>query len=127
MRWICLFALLLPLPAAAFTAINGMKVQQISPTEIAVELDVRRIETQYWCAAGDFAKRALGLDGKTRMWRASPKPRKAGHGMTFTLDPAKKTANAGPSQFGSGPKDGSVSVAMAAGNYCRMEYPFHRR
>lgn len=127
MRKILIMFLLMPLPASAFTAINGMKVHQLSPTEIGVDLDVRRSGTQYWCAAGDFAKRALGLSGKTRMWSATPTPRRAGQGMIFTLDPAKKAEGSGPTQFGSGPKDGSVSVGMAAGNYCRNEYLLHQR
>ncbi|MCQ0969827.1 hypothetical protein MLD63_05215 [Paracoccus sp. TK19116] len=117
-------ALMAPLPASAFTAKNGMVAVQISPTEIAVPHDSRGRETDYWCAAGDFADRVMRVDGATRMWRASPKPREAGVGITFTLDPAKKAEGAGLSSFGSGPKDGSISVSAAAGNHCRKIWPF---
>ncbi len=110
--------MILPLPASAFIARNGMTVAQSGPTEIAVAPDVRRADTDYWCAAGDYAERVLNQPGKTRIWRASPKPRSAGEGITFTLDAAQKAEGAGLSLFGAGPRDGSVSVAMAVG-YCR--------
>ncbi|WBU54219.1 hypothetical protein [Paracoccus sp. SCSIO 75233] len=123
MRLLCLAFLLFPLQAAAFTAQNGMTAVQISPTEIAVDYHSRRDETDYWCAAGDFAQRVMDAPGKTRIWRASPKPRKAGGGIVFTLDPARKAEGAGLSSFGSGPRDGSISVAMAVGNHCRVIRP----
>lgn len=79
--------LLLPMPAAAFTAQNGMTATQISPTEIAVAHDVRRDDTDYWCAAGDFVRRVLGQPGNTRIWRATPKPREAGRGSSLRWTP----------------------------------------
>ena len=115
---------LIPLPAAAFRAQNGMYAEQISPTEIAVEIEPRRDDTDYWCAAGDFADRVLNLAGKTRIWRATPKPRGGGEGIVFTLDPAKKAEGAGLSHFGGGPRDGSISVAAAVTNHCRRFAPF---
>lgn len=120
------FALLLPLPAAAFTARNGMIAVQTGPTEITVIHRARRDDTDYWCAAGDFARRVMGLPGKTRLWRASPQPREAGQGIVFTLSEANKAEDAGPSQFGTGPRDGSIPVAMAVGSYCRSEWRFWR-
>lgn len=116
--WILLA--LLPLPAEAFTARNGMTAHQVGPTEIAVDHDTVRADTDYWCAAGDLAMRKLKLPGNTRLWRASPKPRRSGEGILFTLDPARKADDAGPSRFGAGPRDGSVSVGMAVGNYCEI-------
>ncbi|MFC3169398.1 hypothetical protein [Paracoccus fontiphilus] len=124
MRLMFLAALLLPLPAAAFTAQNGMTAVQTGPSEITVIHEVRRGDTAYWCAAGDFAQRAMGLPGRTPLWRASPKPRRAGHGIVFTLDPAKAAPGAGLSQFGSGPRDGSIPLGMAVGSFCRSEWPF---
>ena len=123
MRLVLLLALLLPLPAAAFTAQNGMHAYQISPTEIAVDYRARRSDTDYWCAAGDYAQRVLRLPVNDRMWRASPKPRKAGEGIVFTLDSAKQAKGAGLSQFGSGPRDGSMSLGMAVAGYCRVVVP----
>lgn len=123
MRALCLFLLLLPLPAAAFTAQNGMNVTRTGPSAIAVAYEVRRDDTDYWCAAGDFAQRALGLPGRTPLWRASPKPRGAGQGIAFTLDPGQAAAGAGLSQFGAGPRDGAISIAMATGSFCRRVIP----
>lgn len=119
-----ILAMLLPLPAAAFTAQNGMTAVRTGPAEITVIHEVRRGDTDYWCAAGDFAQRVLDLPGKTRLWRASPKPRRAGQGIVFTLDPAQQAEGAGLSQFGGGPRDGSIPVAMAVGNYCQRIVPF---
>lgn len=126
MRAMILVALLSPMPAMAFTAQNGMSVRQTGPAEMMVAPAPRRDETDYWCAAGDFARRALGMPGKARLWRASPKPRKAGEGIAFTLTPDHKADDAGLSQFGAGPRDGSITVAMATGNFCRPARPFWR-
>lgn len=116
--------LLLPLPAAAWTAQNGMTAVQTGPSEITVIHEVRRGDTDYWCAAGDFAQRVLDLPGGTRLWRASPKPRGAGDGIVFTLDPAQAAEGAGLSQFGSGPRDGSIPLSMAVGSFCRVIVPY---
>ncbi|MBB1491455.1 MULTISPECIES: hypothetical protein [unclassified Paracoccus (in: a-proteobacteria)] len=126
MRLIFLVPLMLPMSAAAFTAQNGMRATQVGPAEIAVAHEVRRDDTDYWCAAGDFARRVLGQPGKARIWRATPKPRLAGEGIVFTLDPAKKAEGAGLSQFGSGPRDGSISVGMSVGSFCRIDLPYWR-
>lgn len=126
MRLMFLVPFMLPVSAAAFTAQNGMRAAQVGPAEIAVAHEVRRDDTEYWCAAGDFAQRVLGQPGKTRIWRATPKPRRAGEGIVFTLDPAKKAEGAGLSQFGSGPRDGSISVGMAVGSFCRIDFPYWR-
>ncbi|SIQ29718.1 hypothetical protein SAMN05421641_10614 [Paracoccus thiocyanatus] len=126
MRLMLIAALILPLPAEAFTARNGMIATQVGPTEIAVAHRMRRDDTDYWCAAGDFAQRALDLPGQTRIWRATPKPRQAGQGIVFTLDPANKAEGAGVSAFGAGQRDGSLSVGMAVGSFCRTFIPYWR-
>ena len=118
-----ILALLLPLPAAAFTAQNGMTAVQTAPSEITVIHEVRREDTDYWCAAGDLVQREMGLPGKTRLWRASPKPRGAGDGIVFTLDRGQAADDAGLSHFGSGPRDGSIPVSMAVGSFCRVIIP----
>lgn len=124
MRALAVILMLAPMPAAAFLAQNGMTATQISPTEIAVDYHPRRDDVDYWCAAGDLLQRGLGVPGKTRLWRASPKPRGAGQGVLFTLDEARKAEGAGLSDYGSGPRDGSISVAMAVGSYCRDRMPY---
>ena len=115
--------LLMPLPVAAFTAQNGMSAVRTGPADITVLHEVRRDDTDYWCAAGDFVQRALGLPGRTPLWRASPKPRGAGRGIVFTLDPARQAEGAGLSQFGREPRDGSIPAAMATGSFCRRVVP----
>jgi hypothetical protein len=115
---------LLPLSAQGFTAQNGMLVQQTGPSDIAVGFRSLAHETDYWCAAGDYAARVLRTPNATRLYRASPKPRGQGQGITFTLDPARAAEGAGLSSFGSGPRDGSISVGMAVGSYCRVLKPF---
>lgn len=120
---ILMVLLLLPVQAAAFMARNGMTAHQAGPNEIAVDFRANRSDTDYWCAAGDFVQNALRLPGKTRLWRASAKPRKAGQGVLFTLDEARKSEGAGLTSFGAGPRDGSISVAMAVGSHCQVEIP----
>lgn len=119
-----LLAVMLPMPAAGFLAQNGMRVAQLTPTEIAVIPRARRDNTDYWCAAGDFAQRALGLPGQTRLWRATPKPAPAGQPVIFTLDAANGAEGAGLSHFGAGPRDGSLSLSMAVRNFCRSRFPW---
>ncbi|MDP5305961.1 hypothetical protein [Paracoccus spongiarum] len=110
-------------PAAAWLSRNGMTVREAGPQRIEVAFRPGRDDPDYWCAAGDFARSALRLPGQTRIWRASPKPRGAGEGILFTLDAAQKAEGAGLSQFGAGPRDGSISVAMAVGSHCSLEIP----
>lgn len=124
MRLWFLIPLVMPISADAFMARNGMTATQIGPTEIAVAYELRRDDTDYWCAAGDFAWREMGQTGQARIWRASPKPRDPAKGIVFTLDPAHKAEGAGLSQFGSGPRDGSISVGMARTSFCRKRVPF---
>jgi hypothetical protein len=106
-------------PAAAFQAVNGFTVTQTGPQEFTVDYDVVQNETAYWCAAGDYAVRALELPRKTRLYRASPPPRRAGQGITFTLDPAAAASESGLSVFG-GNGDGSVSIGHARGSFCSL-------
>lgn len=124
MRLALILLLTVPLPAGAFTARNGMTADRAGPTEIAVTFAAGRADTDYWCAAGDYAQRALGQPVGTRLWRASPKPRRSGAGILFTLDPAKQAPGAGLSQFGEGPRDGALSVGQAVAGHCRVVVPF---
>ncbi|MEE2860896.1 MAG: hypothetical protein ACU0DH_01090 [Paracoccus sp. (in: a-proteobacteria)] len=123
MRSLAILLLLTPSPAAAFLARNGMEAARVGTTEIAVPFDSGKMDTDYWCAAGDFAQRALDLPVTTRLWRASPKPRGAGDGILFTLDQSNKAEGAGLSQFGAGPRDGSISIGQAVSAHCRIEIP----
>lgn len=126
MRFLVMILLMVPLPAAAFTARNGMEVAQAGPSGMAVMFRTAREDTDYWCAAGDYAQRALNQPVGTRLWRASPKPRGSGQGILFTLDPAQKAEGAGLSQFGKGPRDGSMSIGQAVSAHCQVVVPLWR-
>ncbi len=126
MRIVLMLLLALPLPANAFIARNGMDARQIDATDIAVQFQSGRADTDYWCAAGDLAQRVMNQPVGTRIWRASPKPRSAGQGILFTLDPARQAEGAGLSQFGSGPRDGAISVGQAVASHCRVIIPLFR-
>lgn len=118
MRLFAIMLIALPLPASAFTARNGMEARQVNQTDIAVPFESGRLTTEYWCAAGDLARQQLQKSVSARIWRASPKPRDSGEGITFTLDETRKADGAGLSQFGSGQRDGSMSIGRAVTAYC---------
>lgn len=105
-------------PASAFTAKNGMRVQPVDLQSFIVEFPSPDAETQYLCAAGDYVIRGLGLSARTRIYRASPPPRKQGQGITFTLDASKKTTMALFTEFGKDKGDGSISAGSARDIYC---------
>ncbi len=115
-------------PAAAFLSSNGFTVTKTGPKEFVVQYHVTRNENNYWCAAGDFVIRELGLSSKTRIYRASPPPRGRGQGITFTLDSAAASKKGGVSSFSKEGSDGSVSAGHARGSLCNFfeDYPFDR-
>lgn len=105
-------------PVFGFSARNGMDVRAIDARTFVVEFPSPEGETQYLCAAGDYVIRALGLSARTRIFRASPPPRKQGQGITFTLDETKKVDLGMLSSFGKGKTDGGISAGNARDNYC---------
>jgi hypothetical protein len=105
-------------PAAAFRAVNGFQVEQTGPQQFQVMYYSSRHETGYLCAAGDFVSRGLGMPSKTRIFRESPAPRKAGQGITFTLDEAKKVPMKLFTSFGTKKGDGGISAGAAKASYC---------
>lgn len=105
-------------PAAAFRAVNGFQVEQTGPQQFQVMYYSSRHETGYLCAAGDFVSRGLGMPSKTRIFRESPAPRKAGEGITFTLDEAKKVPMKLFTSFGTKKGDGGISAGAAKASYC---------
>ena len=107
-------------PSHAFTAQNGMHVEATGPQAFTVRFPSPDAETQYLCAAGDFVMRGLGLPGVTRIYRASPPPRKQGQGITFTLDEAQKVKMALFTSLGAKDNDGGISAAVARGSYCTI-------
>lgn len=105
-------------PAAAFTARNGMRVEPVDARTFTVGFPSPDGETQYLCAAGDYVMRALGLPASTRIYRASPAPRRQGQGITFTLDEARKVRLALITTFGKNKGDGGISAGVARDTYC---------
>ncbi len=78
-------ALMAP-PAAAFTAWNGNAVRESAPGQFEVRWRGGLSGApEFWCAAGDFVVRGLGLSHATRIWRISPEPRRSGAPVRFSL------------------------------------------
>lgn len=102
-------AMLAAEPAMALRTINGMEVRGTGPDTFSVIFDVSYGDSQYWCAAGDYAVR-IGLPSTTRIYRTSPPPRKRGQGIDFSTDPAK-AVDPGISIFGSPDKGMSAGGA----------------
>ncbi len=107
-------------PALAFTAKNGMRVHPVDAQTFIVDFPSPDAETQYLCAAGDYVMRALGMSALTRIYRASPPPRKQGQGITFTLDEGKKTTMALFTSFSANKGDGGIAAGTARGTYCNV-------
>lgn len=115
-------AIALASPASAFTAINGLPVQKTGPNSFAVPLINLSADQAFWCAAGDYVKRGLGLPGRTPIFRLSPPPRKQGQGIEFSLSPEGAAEKTGVTIFSnSGPKN-SVSATIAY-NLCESFIP----
>ncbi len=112
------------LPAVAFNARNDMVVTDLGKGLFRVEFETRINETDYWCAAGDFAERVLGAPIKARLFRASPPPRKRGQGITFTLDPALSGGATGISSFGRDASKDSITVGHATGSFCELFFDY---
>jgi hypothetical protein len=66
----------------------------------------------FWCAAGAYANSRLNAASTARIYRISPPPRRAGQGVTFSMNPAGAANSTGLATIG-GSSDGSMSVASA--------------
>jgi hypothetical protein len=94
--------------ASAWTAANGMTVTSDSARSFVVApRGGMSNSTDYWCAAGDFAIRRLGLRPSTRLFRMSSGTR---GGVRFSLD-EKGSVPSGVTVFGS--KDSGLSASLA--------------
>ncbi len=109
------FALtLLAAPALAFTTTQGARVEARGQGSFEVLAQPGLSAPQAFCAAGLYAVEVLNLDPQARLWRASPTPRRAGQGVTFTLSPEGAAPKSGLFSFG-GEDGGAVTVAHARG------------
>lgn len=84
-------AILAATPAAAFTAINDLVVEPSGPDAFNVPWRGDSGAPSFWCAAGDYVIRGLGLSPATRVFRTSPVPRPRGEGIVFSLSPDNAT------------------------------------
>lgn len=106
-------------PAQAFVASNGLIVQQVNATDFFVPFRGRAGAASFWCAAGDFVVRQLGMRPNTRVFRHSPPPRGAGQGILFSLN-AEGAQDRGIQVWGS--RDAGMSASLAQ-TYCANEVP----
>lgn len=71
--------------ASAFVASNGLVVEANGQSEFTVPYRGLSGDTDFWCAAGDYVVRDLGLSPSTRIYRLNSPPRRSGQGITFSL------------------------------------------
>jgi hypothetical protein len=94
--------------AFAWTATNGMTVTSDSARSFVVApRGGMSNATDFWCAAGDYAIRRLGLRPNTRLFRMTSGTR---GGVRFSLD-EKGSVSSGVTVFGA--KDSGLSAALA--------------
>ncbi len=85
---------LVAVPAEAFRAQNDMIVEPRGTGGFHVNYQGGRAGApDFWCAAGDYVVRDLGRSPGTPIYRTASVPRRAGHGLEFSLSPkgAKRT------------------------------------
>ncbi len=111
-----LAALMLSGPASAFWAVNGMTVQPLEDGRFYIPWRGQSGDTAFWCAAGDYARRRLGLPAAAHIWRISEPPRRAGKGIVFSTSPEGAASDSGITRIG-GAKRPDFTVA-AAQFYC---------
>lgn len=78
-------------PASAFVATNGLLVHATASGGFEVPYRGLSGVSDFWCAAGDYVIRDLGLAPTTRIFRTSAPPRRSGEGITFSLSPEGAT------------------------------------
>ncbi|MFN0114129.1 MAG: hypothetical protein ACKVPY_05580 [Paracoccaceae bacterium] len=110
---VVLVFVLLAVPASAWTARNGLEVQPTGRAgEVVVEYDGRLDQTDFWCAAGDYVIRVMGLASSTRLYRSAT-PRQRGHGYMFTINREDGTPKSGITSIGKNRDDTSISAGHA--------------
>lgn len=101
-------------PAAAFLSRNNLLIVPEGNDTFNIPFRGRSGDNEFWCAAGDYVQRGLGLPANTRIWRLSEPPRRRGEGIRFSLRPDGAASRTGLAVFGSGPA-GSVLAITATG------------
>ncbi len=101
----------------SFRAVNGLRVVAEAPDRFHVPWFGLPGDTAFWCAAGDYVQRRLGMSGSTRIYRVSEPPRRSGEGITFSLSPDGAASRTGVTQFFGAGHENSLSVASAT-SFC---------
>lgn len=119
MRALILVALALSLatPASAYTLDRRLTVTPGQGTDFTVNYRLGASLSDYWCAAGRYARATLGAENRTRVYRMSPPPQRRGESISFTLDPSKSAGETGFTTFG-GKQDGGLSANTAVAQNC---------
>lgn len=104
-------------PAGAFVARNGLIVEPAGAGDFSVPWRGKSGPAEFWCAAADYADRALHVLPGTKIYRASEPPRRSGEGIRFTLDAARAASATGLVGFGADGAGLSVGHAQA---FCEM-------
>ena len=82
---LAVLTLALATPASAFVASNGLIVERQGESTFTVPFRGLSGDSDFWCAAGDYVIRDLGLSSSTRIYRLNSPPRRSGQGITFSL------------------------------------------
>ena len=86
MRPLILIFALLATPASAFIANNSLRVEPRGAEAFHVKYRGGKAgANSFWCAAGDYVTRELGMPNNTLIYRTSSVPRRAGKGISFSL------------------------------------------
>ncbi len=104
--------LALATPAAAWMASNSLPVRDLGVGQIEVVARPGMSAAMAFCAAGEYARRVLGLSAETRLWRASPIPRRSGESMIFSTTPTAAPGKTGLVMLTD--DDGSLTVSFAS-------------
>ena len=112
--------------ATRFRARNGLFVVPETARTFSVPFTISGDDNDFWCAAGDFVQRGLGLPGRTPIFRVTPPPRRQAQGIRFSLDAAGAAARTGVSIFSNSGPANSVSASIAR-NLCPDFFPRFRR
>ncbi|UWR53858.1 hypothetical protein K4F84_04370 [Phaeobacter inhibens] len=79
-------------PASAFRAINRLEVVPAGTGQFEVIGRAGALKSDYWCAAGDYVRKSLGLSWQTKIYAVDGIGASATTGarsaVRFTLDPA---------------------------------------
>ena len=113
------FLAALTLASPVWASLDRLPITQDSATEFTVGFKARAGLNNYWCAAGRYVTEKLGMADDTPIYRLSPPPRKAGQGITFTLDRAKSAGDTGLSTFGEA-QDGGLAAGSAQSTQCNL-------